>query len=181
MLVVLAIAILADRSGWGFYQGSDLSRYDGQRFRVAGVIDGDTLDLAVADGDRPTTRVRLWGVDTPEAARDGRPAEPFAENATQRVRELAYGTTVAVTLEPHRPRGRYGRLLAYITLADGSVLNERLLAEGLARADDRWPHRAMGRYTQLQAQARHEGWGLWFEPPPGIAEGTQAEPNRPAP
>ncbi|MEM7626375.1 MAG: thermonuclease family protein [Planctomycetota bacterium] len=167
----LAGLILADRAGWGFYQGPDLSRYDGKTFRVAGVIDGDTLELAIKDGERPTTRVRLWGIDAPEVARDGRPSEPFADDATDRAQTLAYGTTVKLSLEPHRLRGRYGRLLAYVTLPDGTVLNERLLAEGLARAEDRWPHRAAGRYAQLEAQARHEGRGLWLSPLPGIVSG----------
>lgn len=172
--LVLGALIVADRAGWGFYQGSDLSRYDGRTFRVAGVIDGDTLDLAVGDGGRVTTRVRLWGLNTPERARGERAAQPWAEEAAERARELAHGHTVTVSLEPHRLRGRYGRLLAYVTLPDGTVLNERLLAEGLAQADDRWPHRDQGRYAQLEAQARFEGRGLWFEAPPGIASGVGA-------
>ncbi len=80
---------------------------------------------------------------------------------------------MGVRLEAHRLRGRYGRLLAYIVLPDGTVLNERLLSEGLAQADDRWPHRDMDRYRQLEDQAKREKRGLWFESPPGIAGGAR--------
>ena len=47
---------------------SDLGRYDRKSFTVVRVIDGDTLDIDIADstGNWKTTRVRLWGVDTPE-------------------------------------------------------------------------------------------------------------------
>lgn len=154
---------LADRWGLLVYGGADAARYDGRSFQVVAVIDGDTLDLDAPDGRHATTRLRLWGVDTPEAAYDARPAEPGAAAATQRTAELAYGQSVTVRLEPHRLRGRYGRLLAYVILPDGTVLNERLLSEGLARADDRWPHRDVDRYAQLEAQAQREGRGLWGE------------------
>lgn len=174
VVVVLAVLLLADRWGVLLYGGADGTRYDRRVFRVAAVIDGDTLDLDVADGRSSTTRVRLWGIDTPELARDGRLAQPGAEAARRRVGELAFGRSVTVRLEAHRLRGRYGRLLAYVMLPDGTVLNERLLSEGLARADDRWPHREVQRYDQLEDQARREGRGLWFTPPPGIA-GTPGE------
>ena len=46
----------------------DRQLYNDQTFTVVKVVDGDTLDLNVADhkADRKHTRVRLWGVDTPE-------------------------------------------------------------------------------------------------------------------
>jgi len=171
-MVLLVAVFLADRWGLLVYGGADAARYDGRPFRVVAVIDGDTLDLDVPDGRHAATRVRLWGIDTPEHARADRPAQPGADAATERATQLAFGQTVTVRLEPHRLRGRYGRLLAYILLPDGTVLNERLLSEGLARADDRWPHRDVDRYNQLEDQAQREKRGLWFEPPPGIRRGA---------
>ena len=171
VLVVLALVALAlaDRSGWLLYDGSDVQRYDGQRFRVVRVVDGDTLivdapDPAAAVGERrgsSTTRVRLWGINAPEMARDGRPAEPFAEAATDEARRLAEHTTVTLHLEPDRTRGGYGRLLAFVTLPSGESLGERLLVEGLAHADDRWPHAKLDRYDRLAEQARHDRRGVW--------------------
>jgi endonuclease YncB( thermonuclease family) len=46
-----------------------------EQVRVASMPDGDTLRLS--DG----RRVRLIGINTPEVAHDGRPAEPLAEEA----------------------------------------------------------------------------------------------------
>ena len=71
---------------------------------------------------------------------------------------------MTLTLEPHRTRGSFGRLLAHAQLPDGSSLNEALLAAGLARADDRWPHSLVGRYAQLERIARREGLGIWSPP-----------------
>jgi endonuclease YncB( thermonuclease family) len=104
-------------------------------------------------------------VDTPEPAGRDRPAEPFADEARALTQELAAGGSVTLTLEPHRTRGSFGRLLAHVELPDGSSLNEALLAAGLARADDRWPHALVSRYARLQRAARREGLGLWSPPP----------------
>ncbi len=162
-LLVALLLVLADRGGLLVEPGDEMSRYDGQTFRVTRVIDGDTLDLDVADGDQRTTRVRLWGVDTPEKAfrNPPRPAEPFAQEATDLTRALAEGQRVRLILEPHRLRGNYGRLLAFVELPDGTLLNEALVSAGLARADDRWSHRNIKRFKSLEYEAREAGLGLW--------------------
>ena len=113
---------------------------------------------------RIATQVRLWGVDSPEVAGRDRPAEPFADEARTFTRARTAGGLVTLTLEPHRTRGAFGRLLAHVELPDGTSLNEALLAAGLARADDRWPHALLGRYAQLERAARREGAGIWASP-----------------
>jgi len=60
-------------------------------------------------------------------------------------------------------RDRYGRLLAYIELADGSFLNEDLLLEGYAYADLRFRHSYYQKYQQLEASARALRTGLWAD------------------
>lgn len=168
LLVIAAcvVLILADRQGLLLYDGDDLARYDGERFVVTRVVDGDTLLIAARDGDRSATRVRLWGIDTPELARPdlGRPAAPFAEEAKARAAALAEGITVRLILEPGRVRDRYDRLLAFVELPDGTLLNEQLLLEGLAEADDRWPHQYVERFELLEEQAQKSGAGMWAAP-----------------
>ena len=51
---------------------------------VTRVIDGDTIAVTLANGEPAT--VRLLGIDTPELARAGRAAEPFAEAAARAAR-----------------------------------------------------------------------------------------------
>lgn len=164
LLLIIAIALI-DRLGGALPVGDDWHRYHDKSFEVVRVIDGDTLDLRIADGERQTTRVRLWGVDTPELARPGRdgPSEPFAEEAAALARELAEGRRVRLYLQEHRVRGRYGRLLAYVELPDGRVLNAELIEQGLSEHDDRWSHDRSEAYEQLEQRARAQRRGLWSD------------------
>jgi len=166
VIVTLTVALLlmmADHFGLGLYAGDDISRYDGRVFTVTRVVDGDTLTIDGPDGSESYTRVRLWGVDTPETRKDDPPraAEPYADEATDLTRRLVEGQRVRIILEPHRLRGDYGRLLAFVELPDGRLLNEVLLSQGLAEADGRWSHQHMERFDRVEKSARDAGRGLW--------------------
>ena len=164
-LVIAVLLILADRSGLLLETGDDIARYNGQWATVLRVVDGDTLVIDVPDGQEATTRVRLWGVDTPEMAhRDPpRPAEPYAEEATAFTRNMVEGKQVRLTLEPNRLRGNYGRLLAFVELSDGRMLNESLILAGLSKADDRWSHRHLDHFRAVEQEARQAKRGMWGE------------------
>ncbi len=164
VVLVLIALIVADHSGWLLVRhADDLATYHGVRAQVVRVIDGDTIEIDMPDPreDRPVTRLRLWGVDCPDLAKPGQPAEPFADEAAATTRSLVDGQVISLRLESHRTRGEYGRLLAHVELPDGSSLNEALLAGGYAEVDDRWPHSSLGRYAQLQRTARRQSVGLW--------------------
>ena len=162
---ILLLLAIADRNGWFYDHSGDWGRYENQVVLVTHVVDGDTLHIDIPDAKRSTTRVRLWGIDTPELAnpQQERLEEPFARESAERARQLAQGKRVRLHLEPHSLRGRYGRLLAYVELPDGTLLNERLVAEGWARADTRFSHRWSDRFSLLQLQAQRDQIGMWAE------------------
>ena len=140
----------------------DRSRYHGRTFPVARVVDGDTLHLAVPDGAEPDTKVRLLGIDAPEMGGWGDERRYYAEEATDCAEHLAEGRPVTVYLDEQAgSRGKYGRLLAYLELPDGTILNEQLVLEGCAYADLRFRHSHFHKYKQLEASARALGKGLW--------------------
>ena len=159
----LVVLVVVDHRGWLLYPGNTLTRFDGQHVTVAYVIDGDTLAVDAPDRGRRVTHVRLWGIDTPELAdpATGEPAEPMAKEAKQAAQKLAAGKRVKLTLEAHRVRGKYGRVLAFVELPGGERLGEALLRRGLAKADDRWHHRHMRRYRLIEQQARKGDRGVW--------------------
>lgn len=121
------------------------------------MVDGDTVVVRL-DGGR-VERVRYIGVDTPESTPD-QPLECFGHEAAERNRELVRGRRVKLELGPER-RDDYGRLLAWVSTAEGSV-NARLLAGGFARTLAIAPNDARARaYARIQARAGRLGMGLW--------------------
>ena len=142
----------------------DLARYHDRTFRVSRVVDGDTFDIEARDGDKPVTRIRLWGVDTPEVARDSTPGMHFGAEASAFAKRKLADQQVHIVLSPERSRGKYGRLLAYAFMKrGGAMFNEMLLEEGYAYADLRFRHHYYDRFKTIERQARKAGHGLWAE------------------
>jgi endonuclease YncB( thermonuclease family) len=141
---------------------SDFARYHDKSFRVVHVVDGDTLDIDAPDGHSPKTRIRLWGVDTPEIAHGGQPDMYFGPEAARFAHDTLDGRTVHVVLSPLDTRGKYGRLLAYVFLKRGGVMfNELLIERGYAYADSRFKHHYKDQFKQDEKHARRAGVGLW--------------------
>ena len=136
------------------------------RGRVSWVYDGDTL---MVDG---VGKVRLIGIDTPEAEsssrdetyrRDGispRQLRRGAKEATNFLLRAAKGKSVTLSFDRDKV-DRYGRTLAYVTLDDGRMLNRELLKAGLALVYRRFEFALKDDFLRIEATAREAGRGLW--------------------
>lgn len=143
---------------------NDFEKYHGKTFKVTNVVDGDTIDIDVPDGDFGHTRIRLWGIDTPESKSPKTGVMYFGPEAAEFTRTLALGRNVRIYLDQgNRTRGYYGRVLGYVQLPGKTFLNELLIAEGYAYADLRFKHSHYNRYKQLDSAARGQRKGLWAE------------------
>ena len=119
-------------------------------------------DLAIGDGKFDNTRVRLLGMDAPETKSPKVPAMYYGAEATAFAEQLADGKEVTVIIDTVGDvRDMYDRLLAYIRLDDGRVLNEELIVNGCAYADLRFRHSQYDRYLRLQQKAMEQKAGLW--------------------
>ena len=126
----------------------------GQMGTVSYIVDGDTIDVII---DGLEYRVRYIGIDTPE--RD----MPYFDQATQANRELVEGQTVLLVKDVSET-DRFGRLLRYIYLPDGTFVNAELVVSGYALAATFPPDVAFADlFSRLQEEARQNGRGLWAE------------------
>ncbi|GIW41248.1 MAG: hypothetical protein KatS3mg076_1825 [Candidatus Binatia bacterium] len=130
--------------------------------RVVEVYDGDTILVRT---QRDTHKVRLVGIDTPELGREGRPAEFFAEEARTFARRRLLGRKVRLELDPAQRIDKYGRLLAYVRLEDGTLFNRELLVRGYARVYDRFPFAKAREFRLAELEARRRGLGIWANGP----------------
>lgn len=124
----------------------------GQTATVVDVVDGDTIDV---DLDGEVHRLRYIGVDTPERG------EPFYDEAAEANGNLVLGHEVILVRDVSET-DRFGRLLRYVYLADGTFVNGELVARGFAVAATFPPDVAQqALLSRLQRQARERGAGLW--------------------
>lgn len=131
----------------------------GVPLRVVRAIDGDTLLL---EGG---FRVRLLGVNTPETKHPDQSAEPYGPEAYEYTRSLV--DQRLVTLEYDRERlDNYRRVLAYVSLDDGSLLNQRLIETGLSPAVVGFPIRSDRRrlFEDTERVAQSGVLGIWKLP-----------------
>ena len=128
--------------------------------KVQRVVDGDTF-VASVNGRRE--RVRVIGVDTPESVDPNRPDEPFGEEASNFAKHYLNGRTVRMAGDVE-PRDRYGRMLAYVWLADGTFWNALLAAEGYAQQLTIPPNVTYADlFRRLVGEARRQNRGLWAQ------------------
>ncbi len=127
---------------------------DAEFVQVAQIIDGDTIDVLV---DGTTYRLRYIGIDTPEIG------ESLADLATARNRALLTGKTVRIVKDVSET-DRYGRLLRYVYLEDGRLVNEILVQEGLADAVSYPPDTKLDeRLRDAEYGAQVAKRGIWAE------------------
>jgi len=117
-VLVLSIALALSIETLHAQRPSDLVN---KRFiaEVTRVADGDTVEVLIPPARK--VRIRLHGVDTPEAK------EPFSDRARTFTRVLMFGRQVTVT---GKDVDRYDRLVARIAV-DNVDASESIIAAGL--------------------------------------------------
>jgi micrococcal nuclease len=145
------------------------SRSHAQIAIVDRVIDGDTLLLTTGE------KVRLIGIDAPESKvnpRAGKQVEwegkdlktiiSMGEQATRFVESLVKpGDQVRIEFDVEK-RDQYGRLLGYVYLPDGRMLNEEIVRERYASLMTVPPKvNYQERLLRAYREARENKRGLW--------------------
>jgi micrococcal nuclease len=123
--------------------------------RVKAVFDGDTILLESGE------RVRYLGIDAPEVAHKGEVSDCYGDQA--RAANSGFVLHQVVRLEYDREsRDGYGRILAYVWLADGTCVNVALLRGGFAwllELPKGFKHRV--EFLEAQREALRQRSGMW--------------------
>ncbi len=125
--------------------------------RVKRAVDGDTIELE--DGEK----VRYIGMNTPESVKVNSPIECFGKEASARNKELVDGKMVRLEKDVS-DKDRYGRLLRFVYLEDGTLVNDVLVKQGYARVSTFPPDVARAEQFKLSEREAHDGKrGLWAD------------------
>ena len=125
--------------------------------------------IAVADGDTLTLEglgtVRFIGVDTPEKNHPKLPVQYMSREAGAFTEKVCLGQQIRLEYDPYDEdkRGRYGRVLGYVYLKDGTYLQEELIKNGFAVAYTKYSldERRRDRLLEWEQEAKEKGIGLW--------------------
>ncbi len=139
---------------------------------VVKVIDGDTIKVRYQGQD---VSVRLIGIDTPEsrankkankdAMRSGQDVNTITamgKQATAYAKSMVHpGDIISIEFDVQK-RDKYGRLLGYVYLSDGRMLNEEIIRAGYASAMTIPPNvKHQTRFLNAYKDARENRRGLW--------------------
>jgi len=127
--------------------------------QVVTVTDGDTIWVCCLNDQRE--KVRYIGIDAPETQHPIKGVQEYGHEAKAANRKLVDGKTVRLEFDVGR-RDKYGRLLAYVYLEDGTFVNAWLVEQGYAQVMTVPPNvKYQGLFLKLQREARDSKRGLW--------------------
>lgn len=143
--------------------------------KVVTVVDGDTLKVNLAGR---IESVRLIGIDTPESKVNTK-AKKDASRSHQDIQTIVNLGKAAciftkslvkpgdlVRIEQDiQPRDRYGRILGYVYLKSGKMLNKEIISAGFASVMTIPPNILhQSEFLKAYRVAREEQRGLWAAP-----------------
>ena len=123
---------------------------DAVQFKLKRISDGDTV---VTTED---TRIRLWGIDTPERE------QPYGADATEALTVMLHNQQLYLET---KDIDRYGRTVGVIYTDDGDEINFEMVCGGNAWWYERYAKKATA-YKQCQEDAQKNKRGLWAEEDP---------------
>lgn len=171
---LVACIVSAGCSGIGSHEGKEEDFEPGRIYEagVVHVIDGDTILVQFTGGDQE--KVRFLGIDCPETdvqanspgeypgiddashlASWGKRASEFTADTIEGRDVLLEFDSLAGTRDP------YDRMLAYVTLQDGTDLGALLVSKGMARVYTDEDFSREPDYLELESAARGGKVGLW--------------------
>lgn len=124
------------------------------------VIDGDTVEVKMPDGEKESVRLLL--MDTPESVHPNKPKQPYGDKSSEYAeKKLPEGKKVKLEYDGPK-RGTYDRLLAYVWV-DGENFNKKMLEKGYARYAYEYdpPYKYQDEFQVAEREAEKENKRIW--------------------
>ena len=143
-------------------QSQEQAQESKKLYSVSNVVDGDTLAVNI-DGKQEV--LRLIGINTPETVDPRKPVECFGAEASAKAKEILTGKQVSLEADKTQSeRDKYGRLLRYVYLEDGTNFNKSMIEQGYAyEYTYNTPYKYQADFKAAQQQSKDNKMGLWAE------------------
>jgi micrococcal nuclease len=134
--------------------GSQPGLYSINRF-----VDGDTIAVNM---NGKVEKVRFVGVDTPETHKPNTPVQCYGPAAAAFTKNTIGNNQVRLVSDSlSTDRDRYGRLLRYVYLPDGTLVNEKLIQGGYGFYYPYFPFTKSTQFAADEQAAMAAHKGLW--------------------
>jgi micrococcal nuclease len=133
-----------------------------EKVTVLSITDGDTIKVTRANGE--TSSIRYIGIDTPEIShREGDSNDKFGPEATE-LNDWLLRERVAYLQSDAGDTDTYGRLLRYVYLPNGVMVNYAMIRLGYAQLLTIQPNvNFQQKFLAAQQMAREEKRILWSD------------------
>lgn len=178
-LTALIVVILAVGQYYGWFDSLEKgveTRQPGL-YRVVEFYDGDTIAV---DMNGTIEKIRFIGVDTPETHDPRKPVQCGGPEASAYTKQVIGSQRVRLGSDSlSSNRDRYDRLLRYVYLPDGTLLNAQLIKTGHGFAYTYFPFSKSDQFTRDEQVAIAAKKGLWSycKPTPNEYGGYTSNPQ----
>lgn len=167
--LVVLVGAIGQQLGWFDASGTQpskavLSVMQNQPglYAIDHFIDGDTIAVKMDGADGKTQSIRMIGVDTPETHKPNSPVQCYGPAAAAYTKNIIGTSKVRLEAdEKSTNRDRYNRLLRYVYLPDGRLVQGELIKNGYGFAYTDFPFTKSNEFVQYQATAKTDNKGLW--------------------
>jgi len=162
LVIVLSFIVwYGQQQGWFGTVAKQVESSQPGLYNISRFVDGDTI---VVNMNGKYETIRFVGIDTPETHKPNTPVQcygPAAAAATKNLISHA-GSKVRLGSDPESTnRDRYDRLLRYVYLPDGTLVNKWLIENGDAFYYPYFPFTKSAEFKQAEDKAIAAHKGLW--------------------
>lgn len=158
-LLISLLILTGQRYGWFNQIKKTMEINQPGLYHVSEFVDGDTIAVDMG-GSKEI--LRFIGVDTPETHDPRKAVQCFGLAAAKFTKDLIGKNNVRLASDPlSTNRDRYNRLLRYIYLPNGTLVNAEIIKQGYGFAYLGFPFTKSEAFHQYEKDARNTKKGLW--------------------
>lgn len=157
--VVAVVTVIGQHYGWFETAKQTAVQTQPGLYRVDHFVDGDTIAVNM-NGTVET--IRMIGVDTPETHKPNSPVQCYGPAAAAYVKNLIGTQELRLEADAKSTnRDRYDRLLRYVYLADGRLVEKEVIRNGYGFAYTQFPFTKSDEFVLAEDEAKAGNKGLW--------------------
>lgn len=147
------------QSGWFGSLSQSTKQNQPGLYSISHFIDGDTIAVNMNGHEE---KVRFIGVDTPETHKPNTPVQCYGPAAAAYTKNIIGKNRVRLVSDLlSTDRDRYKRLLRYVYLPDGTLVNEKLIQNGYGFYYPYFPFSKSSQFETDEKSAMAANRGLW--------------------